>query len=110
MNFALGRLRTLRNFTVTRLLPRAPESAHSQAYAGTQNADAVMSKMRELPINDFIATTGKLRIDGRVMREMYLFQVKEPKESKSEWELYKLVASGVSACGRSILSEQCGLL
>lgn len=66
--------------------------------------------MRELPINDFIATTGELRIDGRVMREMYLFPVREPDELKSEWDLYKLVASGVSACGRSIRSEQCGLL
>ena len=43
-----------------------------------------MSKMRELPITDFIATNGELRIDGRVMREIYLFQVKEPEESKSE--------------------------
>ena len=69
-----------------------------------------MSKMRELPINDFMTRNGKLRIDGRVMRDMYLFQVREPDELKSEWDLYKLVASGVSACGRSIRSAQCGLL
>ena len=61
--------------------------------AGTRDADAVMAKMRELPINDFMTRNGKLRIDGRVMRDMYLFQVKKPEESKSEWDLYKLVAT-----------------
>jgi branched-chain amino acid transport system substrate-binding protein len=34
---------------------------------------------------------GKLRIDGRVMRDMYLFEVKKPSESKGEWDLYKLL-------------------
>lgn len=61
--------------------------------AGTRDADAVMAKMRELPINDFMTKNGKLRIDGRVMRDMYLFQAKKPEESKSEWDLYKLVAT-----------------
>ena len=61
--------------------------------AGTRDADAVMAKMRELPINDFMTRNGKLSIDGRVMRDMYLFQVKKPEESKSEWDLYKLVAT-----------------
>jgi len=61
--------------------------------AGTRDADAVMAKMRELPINDFMTKNGKLRIDGRVMRDMYLFQVKKPEESKSEWDLYKPVAT-----------------
>jgi branched-chain amino acid transport system substrate-binding protein len=61
--------------------------------AGTRDADAVMAKMRELPINDFMTKNGHLRIDGRVMRDMYLFQAKKPEESKSEWDLYKLVAT-----------------
>jgi len=61
--------------------------------AGTRDADAVMAKMRELPINDFMTKNGRLRIDGRVMRDMYLFQVKKPEESTSEWDLYKLVAT-----------------
>jgi branched-chain amino acid transport system substrate-binding protein len=36
---------------------------------------------------------GTLRIDGRVLRDMYLFQVKKPEESKGEWDLYRLVAT-----------------
>jgi branched-chain amino acid transport system substrate-binding protein len=58
---------------------------------GNKNPDAVMAKMRELPINDFMTANGKLRIDGRVMRDMYLFEVKKPEESKSEWDYYKLL-------------------
>lgn len=60
--------------------------------AGTRDADQVMARMRAMPINDVMTRDGKLRIDGRVLRDMYLFQVKKPAESKSEWDLYKLVA------------------
>jgi branched-chain amino acid transport system substrate-binding protein len=49
--------------------------------AGTDEASAVMAKMRELPINDFFAKNGKLRIDGRMVHELYLYQVKKPSES-----------------------------
>jgi branched-chain amino acid transport system substrate-binding protein len=56
---------------------------------GTKDPDKVMAKMRETPINDFMTHNGKLRIDGRVEREMYLFEVKTPSESKGEWDLYK---------------------
>jgi branched-chain amino acid transport system substrate-binding protein len=51
----------------------------------------VMEKMRETPINDFMTKNGKLRIDGRVIRDMYLFEVKKPSESKGPWDYYKLI-------------------
>jgi branched-chain amino acid transport system substrate-binding protein len=60
---------------------------------GSKDADKVMAQMRETPINDFMTHNGQLRIDGRVLRDMYLFQVKKPEESKGEWDLYKLVAT-----------------
>jgi branched-chain amino acid transport system substrate-binding protein len=59
--------------------------------AGTDDAKAVRAKMAEMPINDFMTVNGKIRPDGRVQRDMYLFQVKSPAESKGEWDLYKLV-------------------
>jgi branched-chain amino acid transport system substrate-binding protein len=59
--------------------------------AGSDDADAVMTKMREMPINDFMTHDGKLRIDGRVMRDMYLFEVKKPSESNYPWDYLKLV-------------------
>jgi len=58
---------------------------------GNKNPDAVMAKMRELPVNDFMTHNGHLRPDGRLVRDMYLFEVKKPEESKGEWDLYKLV-------------------
>ena len=60
---------------------------------GSKDADKVMAQMRATPINDFMTHDGTLRIDGRVLRDMYLFQVKKPDESKGEWDLYKLVAT-----------------
>ncbi len=61
--------------------------------AGTTEAKAVMAKMRELPINDFFAKNGKIRIDGRMVHDMYLMQVKAPSESKGPWDFYKLLAT-----------------
>jgi branched-chain amino acid transport system substrate-binding protein len=60
---------------------------------GTKDPLKVMEKMRATPINDFMTHDGKLRIDGRVIREMYLFEVKKPAESKAPWDYYKLVAT-----------------
>jgi len=61
--------------------------------AGTDDAKTVMAKMREMPINDVMTKNGKLREDGRVIRDMYLFQVKSPQESKSKDDIYKLLAT-----------------
>ena len=61
--------------------------------AGTDDAKAVMAKMREMPVNDVMTKNGKLREDGRLVRDMYLFQVKAPSESKSKDDIYTLVAT-----------------
>ena len=58
---------------------------------GTKEPDRVMAKMRETPINDFMTKNGKLRIDGRVIRDMYLAEVKKPSESKGPWDYYKIL-------------------
>ncbi|MGB9117351.1 ABC transporter substrate-binding protein [Bradyrhizobium sp.] len=58
---------------------------------GSKDAEKVMAQMRATPINDFMTHDGVLRADGRVLRDMYLFQVKTPEESKGDWDLYKLV-------------------
>ena len=59
--------------------------------AGTDDADTVMKKMRETPINDFFAKGGKLREDGRMVHDMYLAQVKKPSESKGRWDNLKIL-------------------
>jgi branched-chain amino acid transport system substrate-binding protein len=60
---------------------------------GSDEAPKVMAQMRAVPINDFFAKGGKIRIDGRMVHDMYLFEVKKPEESKNEWDLYKLLAT-----------------
>lgn len=61
--------------------------------AGTDETEAVISKMREMPINDVFYQNGTIREDGRMMHDMYLFEVKKPEESKGPWDYYKLLAT-----------------
>jgi branched-chain amino acid transport system substrate-binding protein len=61
--------------------------------AGTDEAKAVMAKMRELPVDDFYARGARLRIDGRLVHDMYLAQVKKPSESKGPWDYYKILGT-----------------
>lgn len=62
------------------------------AAAGTENADAVSAKMKEMEINDFFATKGKIRVDGRMVHDMLLVEAKKPSESKGPWDLMKIVS------------------
>ncbi|AVP58428.1 ABC transporter substrate-binding protein [Pulveribacter suum] len=58
--------------------------------AGTVDADKVMETWRGMKMDDFFAK-GYLRADGSYIHDMYLVQVKEPKESKGTWDYYKIV-------------------
>jgi branched-chain amino acid transport system substrate-binding protein len=83
-------------------MKKKPNSNHASVYsstmhylkavqaAGTDDTAAVMKKMQETPINDMFAKNGKLRPDGRMVHDMYLFQVKKPSESKGAWDYYNL--------------------
>src|SRR4051812_10514861 len=59
--------------------------------AETLDAPAVMKALKSHPINDFMTKNGHIQEDGTLVRDMYLFEVKKPEESKGEWDLYKLV-------------------
>jgi branched-chain amino acid transport system substrate-binding protein len=61
--------------------------------AGTTDSVAVMKIMKDTPINDMFAKNGKIREDGRMVHDMYLFEVKKPSESKGRWDDYKLLAT-----------------
>jgi len=63
-----------------------------QAAGGDETA-SVMKQMKSLPINDFFAKNGRIREDGRMIHDMYLFEVKKPEESKYPWDYYKLLAT-----------------
>jgi branched-chain amino acid transport system substrate-binding protein len=84
---------------------RVPTSAQAGVYssvlhylkavkaAGTTDAAPVMKIMKETPINDMFARNGRIREDGRMVHDMYLFEVKKPSESKGRWDDYKLLAT-----------------
>jgi len=79
--------------------------------AGTDAAQPVMAKMREIPINDFMTKNGWIREDGRVMRDMYLEQAKTPAESKGEWDLIKVIATiPAEQAFRPLAESECPLV
>ena len=60
--------------------------------AGTKDADAVAKKLKELPVDDAFTSHGKVQANGRMVSDLYLFQVKKPSESKRDWDYYTLLA------------------
>src|SRR5450631_4813095 len=86
-------------------MKRVPTSAQAGVYssimhylqavkaAGTTDSAAVMKIMKDTPINDMFARKGRIRDDGRMVHDMYLFEVKKPSESKGRWDDYNLLAT-----------------
>ena len=61
------------------------------AAAGTDEAKAVMAKMRDIPVDDFYARNGRLREDGRLVHDMYFAEVKKPAELRGAWDDYDIL-------------------
>lgn len=59
--------------------------------ADSSETAAVMKKMKETPINDFFTKNGRIREDGLMAHDLYLFRVKSPEQSKQPWDYYELV-------------------
>ncbi len=79
--------------------------------AKTDDADAVMQKLKTLAIDDMFATNGRIREDGRMIHDMYVVQVKKPAESKGAWDYYhvKAVVRGDEAF-QPLSQSRCPLL
>jgi len=60
--------------------------------AGTKDSDVVVRKLKELPVDDMFAQGGKVLENGRMVHDLYLFEVKKPSESKKPWDYYKQIA------------------
>lgn len=89
-----------RFFERMKRMPTSQQAAsYSAAYqfldavkaAGTDDADKVMAEMRSKPLNDMYLRSATLRPDGSVSRDVYLYQVKTPAESKGPWDHMKIV-------------------
>jgi branched-chain amino acid transport system substrate-binding protein len=59
--------------------------------AGTDATQPVLEKMRTTDINDFMTKNGRIREDGRIIRDMYLMRAKAPAQSRGEWDLLEVV-------------------
>ena len=53
----------------------------------------VVEKMKSMPTDDRLFGKGMIRVDGRKMHDVYLYEVKKPSESKGPWDYYKLRAT-----------------
>jgi branched-chain amino acid transport system substrate-binding protein len=54
---------------------------------------AVVAAMKAMPTDDPLFGRGTIRADGRKIHPMYLLQVKTPTESKSEWDVFKVIGT-----------------
>jgi branched-chain amino acid transport system substrate-binding protein len=64
-----------------------------KALGSDTDGAAVVAKMKGMPTDDPLFGKGMIRVDGRHIHPMYLFEVKKPEESKGEWDYYKLRAT-----------------
>ncbi|WP_374644167.1 ABC transporter substrate-binding protein [Tabrizicola sp.] len=63
------------------------------AATGNDQAQPVVAQMKATPVNDFFATNGVIREDGRMVHDMYLAQVKAPADSKEPWDYYEILST-----------------
>jgi hypothetical protein len=45
------------------------------------------------PVDDAFTAHGRVQANGRMVSDLYLFEVKKPSESKRDWDYYNLLAT-----------------
>ena len=93
-----------------RVLPKTPKNYPNMIHAGCYSATlhylktvadmgaaeakkdgvATINRMKAMPVEDDCFGKSKIREDGVNMVTAYLFEVKDPSESKGPWDYYKL--------------------
>jgi branched-chain amino acid transport system substrate-binding protein len=58
---------------------------------GTTDSDRVMAELKKMKISDMFTRNGYVRADGVMVHDMFVMQVKSPKESKYPWDYYRLM-------------------
>lgn len=56
-----------------------------------RDGKAIVDRMKATPVDNLYARGGKIREDGRLIKDMYLAQVKAPADVKADWDLYSIV-------------------
>src|SRR5271157_6572031 len=83
-----------------------PNDMHAGMYAATEHLIKAMAQtksaedgvklvdaMKAIPTDDPLFGKGIIRVDGRTLHPIYLYQVKTPGESKYDWDYFELVAT-----------------
>lgn len=102
---------------------RVPSQIHAGAYSatlhylkaiaavGNKSTAPVLVEMKKMPVEDIVFGKGSIREDGRVLHDMYLFEVKKPEESAGAWDYYKLLAKiPANEAFRPLSESQCPLV
>src|SRR5262245_17746299 len=77
----------------------------------SDNGTAVVARMKAMPTDDPLFGKGTVRLDGRKIHPMYLFEVKKPTESKGPWDLYKVRATiPATEAFRPLSQSECPLV
>jgi len=81
------------------------------AASGTDDGKTIMDWFKSNPIADFYIKNGKVRSNGLLVHDMFLYEVKKPSESKGEWDYFKVSATipGDEAYGPESESSACKL-
>jgi len=94
--------RVKRNFAA-----QTPTMVHAGCYAATlhylktvaamgaaeakKSGAATVARMKAMPTEDDCFGPGLIRVDGRALHPVYLFEVKSPQDSRFPWDYYKLL-------------------
>ncbi len=82
-----------------------------EALKSAGDGTAVVAKMKDMPTDDPLFGKGSVRVDGRKIHDMYLFEVKKPAESKGPWDYYKVRATIPAAqAWRPLAQSTCSLV
>ncbi len=103
-----------------------PNMVHAGVYAGLThylkaraampaaeagNGKTVVDKMKAMPASDPLFGPSTVRPDGRVIHDLYLFEVKKPSESKAPYDYYKLLKTVAAAeAFRPLATGNCPLV
>ena len=72
---------------------------------------STVAEMKRIPVEDDVLSHASIRADGRVVSDVYLFEVKKPAESHGEWDLYNLRATlGPERAWRPMAEGGCSLV
>jgi len=64
-----------------------------KAAGSAKDGRNVVAKMKETQAEDPLFGKSTVRVDGRVIHDSYLFEVKTPAESREPWDYYKLIST-----------------